>query len=506
MEMGSSSKIASGVLWSTIVNVVNGIYGFISVPILINYFGKAEYGLIGLAMSINVYLRLMDLGFNTTNLRFYSNWLAKGETEKSKRLFQSSLAFYGSIGLLNAFILWLVSLFSLQIFHLEQEQDVILKQLIYILMASAFVGWFSSCFEQLIKATENVAWCQRMLLLGKVLQILVLFVTVYFKLNIIVYFLLTTFALFVVIPFSVSKIHLEVPFISFCPKIYWPVLKETLPYCLNVFSFGIFQFSFYNLRPVFLGMQGTIESVADYRILNGIAAIVSMFGGAFMGALLPSTSKAVAHDNRDAYYRVAYEGTKYISIVSSFCCFGMISVCNEILTLYVGISYLYLAPWLCLWLLCTLGTHNQAISSLILSGADVRAITYNTAFSAITGLILSWFLIPYYQIGGIVIGFLIYVVVQLAFYYIYYWPKKMQIDSLRVLKNSFFPCVLVGVLAFLGSRYGIDIVYQFQISWMALLCKGFVFFILYCGMIYFMVLNNKDKQFFKNLIIKNARR
>ena len=73
--MGSSNKVVSGVFWSTIVNVVNGIYGFISVPMLIDYFGKSEYGLIGLAMSINVYLRLMDMGFNSTNLRFFSNWL-----------------------------------------------------------------------------------------------------------------------------------------------------------------------------------------------------------------------------------------------------------------------------------------------------------------------------------------------------------------------------------------------------------------------------------------------
>ena len=75
--MGSSNKIAKGVFWTTLLNIVNGIYGFISVPILIAYFGKADYGLIGLAMSVNVYLRLMDLGFNSTNVRFFSNWLAK---------------------------------------------------------------------------------------------------------------------------------------------------------------------------------------------------------------------------------------------------------------------------------------------------------------------------------------------------------------------------------------------------------------------------------------------
>ena len=36
-----------------------------------------------------------------------------------------------------------------------------------------------------------------------------------------------------------------------------------------------------NLRPVFLGMQGTIDAVTDYRILEGIIPIVLMLGGVF---------------------------------------------------------------------------------------------------------------------------------------------------------------------------------------------------------------------------------
>ena len=113
--MGSSKRIASGIAWTTILNIVNSVYGFISVPILIAYFGKSDYGLIGLAMSVNIYLRLLDLGFNSTNIRFFSNWLAKGQYGKVNKLFQSSLSFYGMIGILNAIILLLVSFFLIRV-------------------------------------------------------------------------------------------------------------------------------------------------------------------------------------------------------------------------------------------------------------------------------------------------------------------------------------------------------------------------------------------------------
>ena len=500
--MGSANKVASGVVWSTIFNVVSAIYGFISVPILISYFGKSEYGLIGLAMSVNVYLRLMDLGFNSTNVRFFSAWLTKKDIIKTKKLFQTSLAFYGTIGLLNGLILFIITLFSKQLFDLTPEQDTILKHLFYILIVSAVISWYSSCFDQLIKATENVAWLQRRSLLPKLLQMVVLFATITFRLDIVWYFLLTTFSMFAVIPLYIKKIKGELPRIQFIPKFDYPILKEILPYCMNIFSFSLFQFSFYNLRPVFLGIQGSVESVADYRVLNGVIGIVSLFASSFMGALLPSASKVVAQGNRKAYYQIAYDGTKYITIVLCFCTFGMMTVGREVITLYVGESFLYLMPWFNLWLLCTLGVHNQAISSLILSSSNIRAITYNTSVASIVGLVSAWFLIPYYQIGGVVIAFILYQIIQLLFYYLYYWPRKMHIDSWRVFSKSFLPYMTCGaILYFLIDRL---ITLQYNALWMFLL-KGCLFAMVYI-LFTVMMATNSDKEYVYNIIGKRHKK
>lgn len=493
--MGSEQKIVKGVVWSTLTNIVNAIYGFISVPILINYFGKAEYGLIGLAMSVNVYMNLMDMGFNSTNVRFFSNWLAQKNYDRLLKGFQTSLSFYGIIGIINVIVLLIIAFFSESIFNVTPQQDAILKSLFYILALSAFCQWFSSCFDQLIKATENIAWIQKRTLFTKVLMVIVLFATIWMHLSIELYYFLTCMAALSIVPMSISKINKEVPFIRFYPKWDKQAFKEMLPYCLNIFSFSLFQFSFYNLRPVFLGIQGTIESVADYRILNGIIGAVTMLGGAFTGILLPSTSKVVANHDKKAYYRMAYDGTKYISILICFCCFGMMSVGSEVLTLYVGESYLYLVPWLNLWLLCTLGTHNQAISSLILAGSDIRAISYNSVIASIIGLISAWFLIPYYQIGGVCIALAIYMIIQLVFYYIYYWPHKMKINSLKVFKNCFIPyAVLGGVLSYVIYHIPIFLptIYIFFV-------KGVIFSILYLSILWF-IINKNDKTFIKRIV------
>ena len=496
--MGSSQKIVSGVLWSTLFNIVNAVYSFVAVPILIGYFGKSQYGLIGLAMSINVYMRLMDMGFNSTNVRFFSTWLAEHNLDKVRKAFQTSLSFYGFIGLINGLILLIVSLFSDSIFNVTPEQDVILKHLFYILAVVAFCNWFSSCFDQLIRSTENVAWIQRRQMIPKALQILVLAATVLIGFSIETYYVLTCLATLSIIPLSIGKIRKETPFVSFIPKLHWPTLKEMLPYSLNIFSFSLFQFSFYHLRPVFLGMQGTIESVADYRILNGIIGLVHILASSFLPVLLPSAAKVMARNDRKAYYRVAYDGTKYISIVLCFATFGIMTIGPDLLSVYVGEEYLYLIPWFNLWLVCNLVTHNQAISSLILAGSDIRAISYSSIVASIVGLTSSWLLIPYYQVGGVVLGFAFYGAVQMLFYYLYYWPRKMRINSWRVLTYSFGPYLLWGWLGYAVCQ----ILPEQDNQWLNIVVRGFSFFFVFMAAT-LMISTKEDRMFYLNIIKRN---
>ncbi len=496
--MGSANKIAGGVLWSMMVNLINGFYGFISVPLLINHYGKSEYGLIGIAMSINVYMQLMDMGFNNTNLRYYANWLTNRDYAKVKSLFQSSLAFYGTLGILNAIIIIILSIFSSSIFNLTPNQEGIFNHLLCILALSALVSWYSSCFDQLIRATENVAWIQKRTLIPKLTMIVILFITIKYNLSIESFFFLTTFAAFIILPMSIGKIKREVSFVSFIPKFNWKILKETLPYALNIFSFSIFQFSYNHLMPVIVGIRGSVENVADYRILYGITGMVTVFAGVFMGALMPSTVKVVAGDNREAYYRIAYDATKYISIVLVFLSFGMMTISQELLTVYVGAEYLHLLPWLCIWLFLTITNHNQALSTIALAGTKIRPITISSAIASIAGLVVAWAFIPLYQIGGVIFGLISYNVVQQFFWYFIYWPRYLDVNSKHVFFYSLLPYLSLGLAIFIILHC---VVFPIQNAWIRLLAKGFSFAVLY-GVVTYKMLNKNDKNFLLSLLKK----
>ena len=100
-----SKTILSGLAWTVIQNAVNILYGLVAVPFLISFYGKEEYGLIGLAFSVNAYITLLDMGMTNSNVRFFSEYIAKGDIDRVQRLFSLTHLIYLVIGILNTILL-----------------------------------------------------------------------------------------------------------------------------------------------------------------------------------------------------------------------------------------------------------------------------------------------------------------------------------------------------------------------------------------------------------------
>ena len=254
-----------------------------------------------------------------------------------------------------------------------------------------------------------------------------------------------------------------------------------------------------NLRTVFLGIQGNTASVTDYNVMNGIASLVTMVGGVFGGVLLPSSTRVVQNGDRLAFERVAYQGTKFVSMILCFCAFGLIAIDKDLLILYVGEDFLDLLPWLNLWLVFTIANHNQCISSLILAGSDIRPLSYMSAFSSIVGLVTAWISIPHLHAGGAVLAFAVYCSCQALFFYTYYWPRKMNINSWKVFSKSLMPFVLMG--AIVSSL--VQLTPILESHWLNMLVRGFSYAIIFVTFCWVLLLNSDDKSFIQKVLKKD---
>ena len=487
----SKKNLVSAVAWSTSGKVINTFLKFFSTPLLLAQYGKSDYGLIGLAMSINIYLQIMELGINTGNIRYISHWIAERKEDKIIKLVQSSLIFFGIIGIFNVFLLIILSFFCQRIFNLNIEQTIIFKNLLYILAFSSFFSWFFSITSQLIRAYERIDFEEKLNLINNVLLFGAVLLTIGFNLSITQYFILYGLLVIILFPIRVYKCKKLNANISFRPKWHKKIFNEVFRYSIGIFSMSIFQFSAANLRPVILGIQSGVTDVTDYKVIEQIVGIILTFSGSFLGILLPYVTRLKATGNLEAQKVVAFTATKYLTIILTLMAFGLIVIATPLIKLYVGTEYLYLTFWVGFWAITLLGSHNSAISALILADSNIRPITYFTIFSSISTITLSWFITPYYKIGGVLISYMIYVILQLSFYYIYYIPKVMHLDSLKILSASVLKPISVGVLSFLLSSL-IQSVLVFDKPIYEILVFGGIFTFIYSILILLFIIKKSE--------------
>jgi len=451
MGKTTTSGIFSGSFWGIIAKILDALAKFITIPMLVGYYGKADYGLIALAFSLNAYLRLMDLGMNIGSIRFFSMWIVQEEWQKIEKVSRSSIVFYGTIGIINAIIFIILSDHGVSFFNITEEQIPVFKGIMYILAFSTVLNWTSNVITQLLSAYGELAWINKATIISSILNFATAFTAIYFKLDLTIYFCLYTISTLIIIPLNIHRLKVfNLPLRELItPKWDGRAFKEILGYSLAIFVMGIFQITANNLRPILLAKYASgIAVLTDYRVIQTIAMLVMAIGGVFMQVLLPSASKIYAENDKVKMSRMVYDGTKYISVLLTFIVFILIANSDVILTLYMGEGYQYLSIWLSIWLLTVLlSMHNAPVASLVLSTGKTKFLVYSSAIACILSLPVTVIFAAEYEVGAAVIGYLIFVVIQISFYYIYYTPKVLHLDSAKLFFKSFLPSVLCAVLA-----------------------------------------------------------
>lgn len=484
------NKVISGSFWGMLANVIDALAKFVTIPMLIGYFGKADYGLIALAFSLNAYLRLMELGMSMGAIRFFSMWFAKKEQEKIVKVSQSSIVFYGVIGLINACIFLYLS-YNPFLFSLQPNQVETFRWMMYALAASAVFNWTSYVVTQLLSAMGEIGWTNRTKVVSSVLNFITAYLAIIFKFSLPFYFLLFILSTLSVIPLNVIRLRKSgMPIMKLIfPKWHRAAFKEVLNYSIAIFAMGIFQFTANNLRPILLASFSTNGSavLTDYRILQTICMLVVSIGSVFLSVLLPVSTRNYAEGNKENLDLLIYKGTKYISVFLSFIIFFLILNADSILTVYVGKEYAGLSVWLIMWLLTVLlYMHNSPVASLVLSSGKTRFLVYSSALSCAVSIIATIALAKTYDVGAAVIGYLAYIFIQMACYYFYYIPYVLKLNSKKIFFESFLPSAFAGAVAsisvhviknFFSSDVNIGVLIMTSLSFVVLFALLIITFI-----------------------------
>ncbi|MCL4640014.1 MAG: hypothetical protein QHC79_04035 [Pseudosphingobacterium sp.] len=461
--MSTLKNIFTGSVWGIIAKVFDAIAKFVTIPMLVGFYGKQDYGLIALTFSLNAYLRLMDLGMNVGSIRFFSIWLSNNEIEKIGKVSRSSIVFYGIIGLINALIFIVMADYGVEMFNVERDQILLYQNMMYVLAISTVLNWLSNVVTQLLSAHNELGWVNKVTFLSSLFNFLTAFIAIKVGLSMNTYFFMYTLSTLIGLPLNIYRLRVyNIPLSQLLfPKWDGKAFKEILGYSMAIFLMGIFQVTANNLRPLLLGKFSSkgIEVLTEYRVMQTIVMLILAFGGVFMQVLLPSTSKVYAEKDQVKLEKIIYDGTKYISIFFSFVVFVIISSSQPLLKIYMGDAYTYLSLWLTVWLITVLiSMHNAPVASLVLSTGKTKFLVYSSGISCILSLPITIILAKELNVGSAVIGYLFYVVLQLLFYYIYYIPKILNLKSLKIFFSCFGPTALIGFLSW-GCVIGMNEIY-----------------------------------------------
>lgn len=450
--MLKNSYYFSSFFWSTLQKILNAILGFISVPLLLGYYGKAEYGILAIATACNGYMHLLDLGMNTGAIKFFSQWKAEGKQELIYRVARTNITFYILIACVNIFGLVALAVWGESIFSVTHEQFLQLRMCLFIIALFSIFSWAATTFNQLLVADKQMAYTMQVQCVQTILKTLLIFVVLWAHLSLTVYFFwLTVILALLLIPYAI-KSRRDNLIDRLKPAAYWKDFRIVLTFSLSIFALSLFQMTATQSRPIILSIFSVngAETVSEYRIIEVIPTLIIMIGGTFSSIFLPKTSELVAQKNQQAIDAFAYKWTTRTSVLANMLSIPFIFCSSEVLSAYVGSEYVSLSHWMAIWCLTVLiQIHTTPGNALVLAYGHTRPLVITSALACIISMIINAMLSLRYGVGSAVIGYFFYVILVIGSYYTVYYKKLMGLNRGKMLRCFLIPTGLAIVVLLL---------------------------------------------------------
>lgn len=483
----------SSLFWSTLSKVLNAVLGFITVPLLLGFYGKAEYGLLSIATACNGYMHLLDLGMNTGAVKFYSQWKAEGKTDKVYRVARSNITFYMVIATINILMLLGVAFFGESLFSVTHSQFIQIRICLCIIALFCMISWVTTVFNQLLIADKQMTFTMQVQCLQTLFKAILVGCVIYAHIALTSYFFfLTALVAVAFIPYA-YKCKKDCLIDSFKPAWYWEDFKVVILFSLSIFALSLFQVTATQSRPIILSMfsHNGATAVADFRIIEVVPQLIIMIGGTFSGIFLPKTAEMVAKKDKTAMSVFAYKWTTYTTAVVAFMCFPFILCAKEILSAYVGREYAILSPWLIIWCVTVLiQMHTTPGNALVLAHGKTKLLVKVTAAGCIASMLLNVFLCRYFDVGSAILAYFLYVCVIIGLYYVTFYKKLLGLSRRKMLMCFVKPTLIAVVIYILVSFIPFDIFMlggiNERMAYLVLcVIKSLIWAIPYVGILYF---------------------
>jgi len=493
------NQLKVGAILSYISRFITVIVGLLYTPIMIRLLGQNEYGLYSIAASTIAYLGILNFGFGSAYMRFYSRYKVAADQEKIAILNSMFLTIFSVLGVLAVIAGIILALNVDLIFGttLSMAELRITRRLILILVVNLSVTFPAIVFNTYLQANEKFIIQNVLLILWQVttplinLPILLAgygsvgMVTVTTTANILVEIIIMVYCL--------RKMNMKFLFKKFDRAL----MVEMTVFSSYIFMNMVVEQVNNNVDKTILGrFQGTIP-VAIYSVGVNLNTYYQQLSTTVAAVFTPRIHRMVAAETEDheltkLFTRVGRLQFILLSLVMS----GFIFFGRPFIGIWAGINYYESYPVAILLMLSGSIPLFQNVGIEIQQAKNMHQFRSWVYLSiALVNILLSIPLAQQFGAVGAASGTAITIIIGNCFIMNWYYHKKVGINMVYFWKEilTFTPALTVPIL------YGILVYLWVDLYHLpTLILSGGIYLLIFAGAFWFIGMNDYEKYLVKH--------
>lgn len=295
------NQLKAGVILSYFSMVIGYIITLFYTPLMLDLLGKTEYGLYMLVSSIVGYLYLLNFGFNSAYLRFYSRFKVQNDEINVSKVNGMFLLIFSMLSILCLIAGGVIYYFSAEILgkNITVENLKIAKMLILIMTINLVFTFLGSVFNFYIIANEKYLFSKILYLIVTILNPLLSVYVLYLgKASIGMSLVLVSTNLFTIIcscVYSLKKLNMKIRI----DNLDFSLFKEMTLFSSYIFINMIVDQINWNVDKIMLARITSVSSVAIYSLASMLNSYYMTLSSNISTVFAPRVNKIIALSDKD---------------------------------------------------------------------------------------------------------------------------------------------------------------------------------------------------------------
>lgn len=497
------NQIKVGVALSYLSILLTYFVSLIYTPIMLRLLGQSEYGLYNLVSSVIAYLGVLNFGFGSAYMRYYSKYKVQEEKKKIEVLNGMILIIFIVIGAIAVFSGIVLALKSDMIFgnQLTNHEQYISKVLMIILVFNLALSFPSIIFNSYVTANEKFVFQKTLQLVKIIVNPFVIIPALYMGYGSIGMAIATT-GLSITMEivnalYAYRKLNMRFNFRGFDKNL----MKEMTLFSSFIFINMVSSQISWNVDKLILGrMHGTI-SVAVYGLAAQINSYYLLIGTTISHLFIPRVHSLVSKTESKNELNLLFAKIGRIQfMILSLISIGFIFFGKVFIGMWAGNNYAMSYAIILILILPATLPLIQNIGIEIQRAKNLHSFsTWVYLIIAIINVIISIPLAQKYEGVGAALGTALALIIGNGFIMNWYYKKRVGLDIkyfwMQIIK--IIPALIVPVTFGVIVTSLLDLTNLFNY-----LFAGVIFVILYLSSLWKFGMN----QFEKELFIKPIKR